>query len=84
MNLDIFNPPYGLICHSKQRARIKVFSHSLGQVPPFAPGMLGPKGSVHLMRQALSTHIASRESTQAMADNLFDIVDSGKVHIRID
>jgi NADPH2:quinone reductase len=46
--------------------------------------MLGPKGSLYLTRQTLFTHIATRESTQAMADDLFDVVGSGKVHIRID
>jgi NADPH2:quinone reductase len=60
------------------------FGNASGPVPPFAPGLLGPKGSLYLTRQTLFTHIASRESTQAMADDLFDIVGSGKVHIRID
>lgn len=60
------------------------FGNASGPVAPFAPGILGPKGSLYLTRQTLFTHIASRESTQAMADDLFDIVGSGKVHIRID
>jgi NADPH2:quinone reductase len=45
---------------------------------------LGPKGSLYLTRQTLFTHIATRESTQAMADDLFAIVGSGQVKIRID
>jgi NADPH:quinone reductase len=60
------------------------FGNASGPVAPFAPGLLGPKGSLYLTRQTLFTHIASRESTQAMADDLFGIVGSGKVHIRID
>ena len=36
-----------------------------------------------MTRQTLFTHIASRESTQAMADDLFDVVLSGKVKIHI-
>jgi NADPH2:quinone reductase len=32
----------------------------------------------------LFTHIATRESTQAMADDLFDAVVTGKVKIHID
>ena len=60
------------------------FGNASGPVAPFAPGLLGPKGSLYLTRQTLFTHITSRESTQAMADDLFDIVSSGKVHIRID
>jgi NADPH2:quinone reductase len=35
-------------------------------------------------RQTLFTHIATREANQAMADELFDVVLSGKVKIHID
>ena len=59
------------------------FGNASGPVGPIAPGILGPKGSIYLTRQTLFTHIATRESTQAMADDLFDVVSSGKVHIRI-
>ena len=60
------------------------FGNASGVVPPFAPGILGAKGSIYVTRQTLFTHIATRESTQAMADDLFDVVTSGKVTIRID
>jgi NADPH2:quinone reductase len=60
------------------------FGNASGPVAPFAPGLLGPKGSLYLTRQTLFTHISTRESTQAMADDLFDIVTSGKVKINID
>jgi NADPH2:quinone reductase len=60
------------------------FGNASGPVPPIAPGMLGPKGSLYLTRQTLFTHIATREATQAMADDLFDVVGSGAVTIRID
>jgi NADPH2:quinone reductase len=53
-------------------------------VPPFAPGMLGAKGSIYVTRQTLFTHIATRESTQAMAAELFAVVQSGAVKIKID
>jgi NADPH2:quinone reductase len=53
-------------------------------VPPFAPGILGPKGSIYVTRQTLFTHIATREATQAMADDLFAVVAGGAVKIRID
>ncbi|MEI6661738.1 MAG: quinone oxidoreductase [Comamonadaceae bacterium] len=59
------------------------FGNASGPVAPIAPGILGPKGSIYLTRQTLFTHISSRESTQAMADDLFDVVGSGKVHIHI-
>lgn len=60
------------------------FGNASGAVPPFAPGILGAKGSIYVTRQTLFTHIASRESTQSMADDLFEAVTSGKVAIRID
>ena len=60
------------------------FGNASGPVAPFSPGILGPKGSIYVTRQTLFTHIATRESTQAMADDLFEAVTSGKVHIRID
>lgn len=60
------------------------FGNASGPVAPFAPGVLGPKGSLYVTRQTLFTHISTRESTQAMADDLFEAVTSGKVSIRID
>jgi NADPH2:quinone reductase len=60
------------------------FGNASGPVPPFAPGILGPKGSIYVTRQTLFTHIATREATQQMADDLFAAVTSGKVNIRID
>ncbi|KRH99880.1 quinone oxidoreductase [Curvibacter sp. PAE-UM] len=59
------------------------FGNSSGVVPPFAPGSLAAKGSIYVTRQTLFTHIATRESTQAMADDLFAMVGSGKVKINI-
>ena len=60
------------------------FGNASGAVQPFAPGILGAKGSIYVTRQTLFSHITSRESTQEMADDLFEAVTSGKVHIRID
>ena len=60
------------------------FGNASGPVAPFSPAILGPKGSIYVTRQTLFTHIATRESTQAMADDLFGVVLSGKVKIHID
>ena len=67
--------PFGLMA---------TFGNASGPVPPFAPGILGAKGSLYVTRQTLFTHISSREATQAMADDLFAVVGSGQVKIRID
>jgi len=60
------------------------FGASSGPVAPFAPAMLASKGSLYVTRATLFTHIATREATQAMADELFDVVASGKVKIHIE
>jgi NADPH:quinone reductase len=60
------------------------FGAASGPPAPFAVGMLAAKGSIYVTRQTLFSHIVTREITQAMADDLFEAVGSGKVKIRID
>lgn len=72
-----------LDCLSKFGLMI-TFGNASGKVPPFDPGILGPKGCLYVTRPTLFAHLATRESTQDMADNLFTMVTSGKVNIRID
>ena len=60
------------------------FGNASGPVPPFAPGVLGNKGSLYVTRQTLFSHITTRERTQAMADELFAVVLSGQVKIHIE
>jgi NADPH:quinone reductase len=67
--------PFGLLAS---------FGNASGPVPPFPIGQLGPKGSLYITRATLFTHIATRESTQAMAEDLFAVVQSGAVKVRID
>jgi NADPH:quinone reductase len=67
--------PFGLLAS---------FGNASGPVAPFSPGILGAKGSLYVTRATLFTHMATREATQAMADDLFAVVQSGAVKIRID
>jgi NADPH:quinone reductase len=60
------------------------FGNSSGVVAPFSPVGLGPKGSLYVTRQTLFTHIATREATQAMADDLFGMVTGGKIKIHVE
>jgi NADPH:quinone reductase len=60
------------------------YGNASGPVPPFNLGLLGAKGSLHVTRPTLFTHIATREGTQAIADRLFAMVTSGKVKIRVE
>lgn len=67
--------PFGLLAS---------FGAASGPVPPFSVGTLAAKGSVYVTRPTLFTHIATREATQAMGDELFAMVSGGQVKIRID
>ena len=60
------------------------FGNASGPVPPFAPAILAAKGSLYVTRQTLFSHINSRARTQAMADDLFDVVVSGQVKIHVE
>jgi len=59
------------------------YGNASGKVPPFDLGVLGAKGSLQLTRPTLFTHIADHDTCQAMAAQLFEMVESGKVKIRI-
>jgi NADPH2:quinone reductase len=60
------------------------FGNSSGVVAPIAPAILGAKGSLYLTRATLFTHMATRESTQSMADELFAVVTDGQVKILVE
>ncbi len=59
------------------------YGNASGVVPPFNVGVLAAKGSLYLTRPTLFTHLATRESSQAMADDLFAAVASGAVKVNI-
>ncbi|MEB0058394.1 MULTISPECIES: quinone oxidoreductase [unclassified Variovorax] len=67
--------PFGLLA---------IFGNGSGAVPPFNLGKLASGGSLYVTRPTLFTHIATREATQAAADDLFKVVESGAVKISID
>jgi NADPH2:quinone reductase len=60
------------------------FGASSGAPPAFDVGLLAKLGSIYVTRQTLFSHIVSHETTQPMADDLFAVVQSGQVKIRID
>ena len=59
------------------------YGNATGPVEPFAPGILAGKGSLFVTRPTLFTYTAKREDLLAMADELFDVVLSGKVKIEV-
>ena len=66
--------PFGLLAN---------FGSASGKPPAFDTNVLA-KNSLYITRPTLFTHIATLERTQAMADDLFSVVASGAVKIRID
>ncbi|WP_309624990.1 quinone oxidoreductase [Methylibium sp.] len=67
--------PFGLLV---------TYGNASGPVAPLNLATLGAKGSLYVTRPTLFTHIATRESTQVMADDLFEAVTSGKVKIPVE
>jgi len=73
-SLDVLQP-FGLLAS---------FGNASGKVPPVDLGVLAAKGSLYVTRPTLFTHIATREATQAMADDLFAVISSGAVKIPVE
>ncbi|MFM2084624.1 MAG: hypothetical protein RLY95_1442 [Pseudomonadota bacterium] len=67
--------PFGLMA---------TYGNASGNVPPLNIGILGAKGSLHVTRPTVFTHLATRESAQAMADAVFGMVASGVITIPIE
>jgi NADPH2:quinone reductase len=59
------------------------FGQSSGKIPPVDLGILSQKGSLYVTRPTLMTYTASREDLVDTANDLFDVVRSGKVRIEI-
>lgn len=59
------------------------FGNASGSVPPVNLQQLSPK-NLFVCRPTLFGHLSSREATQAMADDLFAVVQSGQVRIPVE
>ena len=55
------------------------FGNITGQVEPFSPKILSPKGSLYVTRPTLATHVSTRELLVEGADRLIDVVSKGIV-----
>jgi NADPH2:quinone reductase len=60
------------------------FGNASGKVPTVDIGTFGAKGSIYVTRPTLFSHITSRESTQAMFNDLAQMVASGAVKISVE
>jgi len=59
------------------------FGNASGKVPPLDIGMLAAKGSLFITRPTLASYIATRSELEETANDLFDVVTSGKVKINV-
>jgi NADPH2:quinone reductase len=59
------------------------FGNASGAVPPFNAAILAGKGSLFLTRPTLNTYTAARADLLKSAQELFSVVKSGAVRIRI-
>ncbi len=65
------------------RGLLAVFGNGSGPVPAFDLNMLAAKGSLYVTRPSLMVYTGRREDLVASANELFDVVKSGKVKIEI-
>jgi NADPH:quinone reductase len=59
------------------------FGQSSGVVPPFDLRVLSDKGSLFVTRPTLKTYTAKRQDLEGSAEQLFEVVGSGKVKVEI-
>ena len=67
----------------KPNGIMATFGNASGKPDPVDPQVLAAKGSIYLIRPTLFVYIRTRELCQERADDLFDMVGSGKVKIEI-
>ena len=68
----------------RPRGLLVTYGNASGPVPPFSPAILSAKGSLFVTRPTLAHYADTPERTQAMADDLFAVLASGAVQVRID
>ena len=67
----------------RMRGMMVSFGNASGAVPPFNPLLLTQKGSLFLTRPMLAHYTANRDELLALGQELFAVVESGKVRINI-
>lgn len=67
----------------RPRGLMVSYGNASGPVPPFAPLELSKRGSLYLTRPTLFHYIATRRELERAAAELFEVIGSGAVRIRI-
>lgn len=68
----------------RTRGTLVLFGQSSGPVPPINPRILSQTGSLYLTRPTLIDYSATREEFHQRANDMFELVQSGRLKIRID
>jgi NADPH2:quinone reductase len=68
----------------RPRGVLVLFGASSGPVPPFDLNKLAQKGSLFVTRPTLVHHIASHEELQQRAADVFNMITSGKLKLRVE
>jgi NADPH:quinone reductase len=68
----------------RPRGYLVLFGGASGPVPPFDPIKLSQKGSLFLTRPSLLHYIATREELEQRAGDMFNMIGSGKLKLRIE
>jgi NADPH:quinone reductase len=67
----------------RPRGLMVTFGQASGPIDPLAPVVLSQKGSLFLTRPSLFHYIERRDALEASANDLFEVVASGKVRIKV-
>ena len=67
----------------RPRGLLALFGNGSGPVPAFDLNLLADKGSLFVTRPALVHYTAQRDELEAAAEELFDVVGSGRVRIEV-
>lgn len=74
---------YGSLDCLRPLGLMVTYGNSSGPVPPIAPLELSKRGSLYLTRPTLFTYVASKGELQRAARELFEVVASGAVAVRV-
>lgn len=77
---DVFLPSLDCLA---PRGMMVTFGNASGPVPPFDPLLLSQKGSLFLTRPTLFHYTSTRPELEATAQELFDLVQSGVITIKV-
>lgn len=68
----------------RPRGYLALFGGASGPVPPFDPIVLSQRGSLFLTRPSLMHYIITREELEQRATDVFNMISSGKLKLRIE